>query len=276
MSESDFQIPDKSISNPGDWLSSALDESSWHHNFPQDIVDELDHALLTLNSRDLVSPDFSIEDFDTPKTARFLAPISDELENGKGFAVLKGLSIEGRSQIECENLFWMIGLHLGVAVPISADGALMGHVKDLGFDLKKPTVRNYQTTEELTFHNDSCDVLGLMCLNRAKSGGHSAIASAIAIHNEILETRPDLLRALYTPFAIDRRGEKGWPAEGDDDWFALPPFSYVKDKISARYTVHDYYYQSQKFPGAPRMSELQIEALECLKQVAFFIQEHNL
>ena len=263
-----FTIPQHDIKNPGLWYRDSLVDSDWRTTFPDEIIEELTLSVTKLRHCGLQAPYFRKQDFPLVKTIPFLTTLNDELENGLGFRIFSGFPITDFKKQDRENLFWGLGLHIGQAVPINADGALLGHVQDLGLDIKKPHVRNYQTTEELTFHNDTCDVLGLMCLQVAKLGGESAIASAVAIHNEILKTRPDLLHELYQPFAIDRRGEQGWPAEGSTPWFALPVFSYYHGKLTSRYTVHDYYYQSQRFNDAPKMSAKKVEALEYLKSVS--------
>lgn len=267
MTQVDFEIPSQAVENPGSWHADVIKREPWHTSFESGVLDELATVASQVKARGLQAPALSSTDVNAPLLGRSLRGVLEELENGRGFVVISGLDRAGYSQSELENIFWVIGLALGRAVPISADGALIGHVTDLGFDINNPKVRNYQTREELSFHNDTCDVLGLMCLNKAKSGGSSAIASAIAVHNEILKTRPDLLSELYSPLPIDRRGERGWPAEGDSPWFALPVFSYIEGKVTARYTVHDYYFQSQRFDDAPRLSEAQQEALDYLRTV---------
>jgi len=263
-----FDRPAGPVDNPGNWTREEVLSGGWRTQWPQQVVDELLTVVQSVKSSGLVLPNITMHQFPAEKTAEFMRDMLVELEDARGFAVISGLPIADLTQEECEILFLGIGLQLGRAVPINAKGDLMGHVRDLGFDINHPTVRNYQTTEELKLHNDSCDILGLLCLRNAKSGGESAIASATAIHNEILATRPDLLEALYQPLAIDRRGEKGWPAEGDCPWYALPVFSYFDGLVTARYTVHEYYYASQKFPDAPRLTAIQQEALEYLKTVA--------
>ena len=62
--------------------------------------------------------------------------------------------------------------------------------------------------QQLTAVVDQGDVVGLLCFRTAKAGGLSCIASAAAIHNEILATRPDLLATLYEPYYSDIRGEE--------------------------------------------------------------------
>ena len=53
-------------------------------------------------------------------------------------------------------------------------------------------------------HSDNCDVVSLMCVRAARSGGISRIVSAAAVHNRLLETRPDLLEALYGEWVFRR------------------------------------------------------------------------
>jgi len=268
MNAAPTQPPAEAIDNPGNWTREEIEQERWKTPLPDSVLKELNDGLQQARQKHLKPAVFSRIEFPLPQTKQFIKSLSDELENGKGFAVLTGLSLEGLSQLDCEILFWGIGLYIGQSVPINAKGHLVGHVRDLGLDIQNPNVRNYQTAEELKLHNDTCDILGLMCLRNAKSGGDSAIASATAIHNEMLLHHPDLLEELYKPLAIDRRGEKGWPKEGDSPWFALPIFSYFKNLITTRYTVHEYYFESQKFDDAPRLTSKQEEALEVLRKTA--------
>lgn len=57
---------------------------------------------------------------------------------------------------------------------------MLGHVRNIGLDASDPTVRIYQTDERQTFHTDSSDVVGLMCLQAAATGGESLLVSAAA------------------------------------------------------------------------------------------------
>lgn len=263
-----FQFPDFEIDNPGNWLSMQFDEGQWQTTLDPEAIKELLALTFKLKKRGFRAPNFGIDDFQAPRARKCVSQLLEELENGKGFVVIREPEFAKLAVDEMEILFWGIGLMFGAAVPINADGDLLGRVRDLGFDINNPWVRNYQTTEELILHNDSCDVLGLFCVQQAKSGGDSAIGSAIAIHNHIFKTRPDLLQALYTPLPIDRRGEQGWPGEANSKWYALPVFSLYQGRISARYTVLEYYYQSQKFDDAPRITPIQREALEYLRTTA--------
>src|SRR6185503_19044523 len=75
--------------------------------------------------------------------------------------------------------FYGLGVHLGRALSQNAQGHLLGHVRDQGLSSTDPNVRIYQTRERQTFHTDSADLVGLLCLQRARRGGASALVSVI-------------------------------------------------------------------------------------------------
>ena len=74
-----------------------------------------------------------------------------------------------------------------------------------------------KTNSELISHTDSAsgyvgiqaDVLGLLCLRKAVSGGESLIVSGHTAYNALLETQPELVEELYGEFCFDRSKETG-------------------------------------------------------------------
>ncbi len=82
-----------------------------------------------------------------------------------------------------------IGAHLGHARSQNAAGHILGHVKDLGADAQDVNAQIYQTSARQTFHTDSSDVVGLLCLREAKEGGESLLVSTITIYNEMMARR---------------------------------------------------------------------------------------
>src|SRR3546814_14551169 len=89
----------------------------------------------------------------------------------------------------------------------------------MGLSSSDPNVRIYQTHERQSFHTDSCDIVGLLCLQTAKSGGRSALVSSVTIFNEMRRRRPDLLCLLFEPIETDRRGEV---PPGGKPYFTIP------------------------------------------------------
>ncbi len=102
-----------------------------------------------------------------------------DLLEGRGFLLLRGLPIERYTHAEAAAIFLGLGAHLGRARSQNAKGHVLGHVCDLGLASSDPNVRIYQTRERQTFHTDSCDIVGLLCLREARSGGDSLLVSAL-------------------------------------------------------------------------------------------------
>jgi hypothetical protein len=63
------------------------------------------------------------------------------------------------------------------------------------------------TTQNIPFHCDAADMVGLLCLHKAKSGGLSRIASSVSVYNELLRQRPEFAPRLFEPFMLDTRDE---------------------------------------------------------------------
>ena len=254
--------------NPGFWRGADLQHSThWIYRFPSDALAEIDTALRSIQARGLMPPHFGKQDFPLPQFSAQLSAMLNELEHGRGFFLMRGFPIGNYTDAEAEIIFWGLGQYLGVALSQNADGHLLGHVRNLGLDINKTDVRAYQTTAELIFHNDQSDVILLMCLKPAKAGGLSRLVSVVGIQNEIHRRRPDLLRELYQPFYIDRRGERGREDEGDLPYYAMPVLSYHQGLVSARY-IRGYIESAQRFPEVPRLTANQIEALDLFDAIA--------
>lgn len=205
-----------------------------------------------------------------PTLAPRLQTLLDEVLNGRGFVLIKGLRIERWSRRQQALAFLIIGKQLGNLRMQNAQGHLLGHVKDLGRSSDDPNTRIYQTRERQTYHTDSCDVVGLMCLQTAKSGGLSSLVSSTTIFNEMRRRRPDLLQVLREPIETDRRGEV---PEGGQPYFNIPVFNYHDGLISAIYQ-RQYIESARRFPEVPALTPLQIEALDLFDELANDPQLH--
>jgi len=188
----------------------------------------------------------------------------DEVMNGRGFVLIRGLPVEQWTKRQAAIAFLVIGVHLGNLRMQNGEGHLLGHVRDLGRSSEDPNTRIYQTRERQTHHTDSCDVVGLMCLRTAKSGGLSSLVSSTTIFNEMRRRRPDLLNVLMQPIETDRRGEV---PEGSKPYFNIPVFNYHDGLVSAIYQ-RQYIESARRFSGVKPLSALQIEALDLFDQLA--------
>jgi hypothetical protein len=187
-----------------------------------------------------------------------LRELREELIRGRGFALLRGLPAGRYTEREAATIFFGLGTHLGNARSQNGHGHVLGHVRNLGVDSSDPRTRVYQTRERQTFHTDSCDVVGLLCLNPARAGGRSLLVSATTVFNEMRERRPDLLRALLEPIATDRRGEV---PEGMLPYLLIPVFSW-HDGFLTPFYQRQYIESAQRFDDAPRLTPIHLEALD--------------
>ena len=196
----------KPVVHPSAWYGHALSsDSSWlEHLSPSDLA-EIDGALRAVRTQGLQLPQVDRSTFVLPtlgpKLERYLAEIRD----GRGFVVLRGLPVGQYSGEDVGTIFWGVGAYLGLPVKQNPRGDLLGHVFDQGRTYGNIDVRGYETRAHLPFHTDGCDLVGLLCLRKSRSGGLSSIVSAITIHNEILRRNPASLAPLYRGFHYIRR-----------------------------------------------------------------------
>ena len=216
-------------------------------------------ALKTLGSAAVLKPsDFPLSLALTKRLDR----LRHELIDGRGFELLRGLPLHTWPRELAAAAFLGLGAHLGTLRSQNGQGHLLGHVRDLGLCSDNPNVRIYQTSERQTFHADSCDIVALACLQDAKKGGESLLCSTLSVWNEIIKRgRGDLARALLVPVAIDRRGEV---PVGKQPFFMMPPMYFYEGRLGPGAGYQRQYIDSaqSRFPAAPRLSTLQIEALD--------------
>ena len=248
------------------WYGPAMArmQQQWLGRLTPTDIDELEHAAQAwVDPRsDLAA--LTARQFALPTLGRKLLSLRRELLHGRGFAVLRGLPVERYNEREIAVIFCGLGCHIGSARSQNAQGQLLGHVRDLGLSSQDPNVRVYQTSERQTFHTDSADVVGLLCLQNAMSGGDSLLVGSSTVFNELHRRWPELLALLLQPMATDRRGEM---SPGQDPFFLIPVFNYHAGFLTAIYQ-RQYIDSAQRFPGAPRLGAAQVEALDRLDQLA--------
>ncbi len=245
---------------PAAWQAAGLQaRQDWTYRLTEADMAELDAALAATKREGVGVPAIRKEHFPLPRLGDTLLGLRQELEQGRGIVLVRGLSMDRYSKQDAGTIFWGIGAHLGRAVAQNAYGDVLGHVRDLGKDWTKDmSARGYQTTMHQPFHNDSCDVVGLLCLRAAREGGLSSIVSSVSIHNAMVATRPDLARLFYERWYVDRRGEQ---AEGDTPYYITSVFNYHNGRLFNRFN-RMYIESAQRFPEVPRLTSLQKEALD--------------
>ena len=259
------QLPD-AITKPSAWLGAdmACNPDAWFYQLTVEDVRDLESAATHFQSLGIDVGEISRETFPLATFGVHIAGLKQTLLSGVGLEVLRGLPIENYSQAFCATIFCGIGAHIGSTRSQNADGHILGHVRDIGADANDPNSRIYQTCERQTFHTDSADVVGLLCIREAKEGGKSLLVSAETIYNRMKQECPDLLEKLFDPIATDRRGEI---PDGAKPYMEIPVLSWYEGNLTVFYQ-RQYINSAQRFDGAMCLSPEHVEALDMFDALA--------
>ena len=232
-------------------------DDSWSYRLNGDDLGELAAAIAVSRQRRPVVELVTRDDFPLPGLAEKLSEIGAQLEGGRGLFWVRGFPVDRWNEDDAARALWGLGTHLGRAIPQNARGDLVGHVRYEGLELSDPHARGYQTRAAQSLHVDRCDVVGLLCMRKAKSGGLSRVVSSVRVYNEMLAACPWHLGILYAPFAIDMRGEE---EPGEPPVYYRPVFSYYGGKLSCG-ANRTYIRSGQERVGRP-LNAAQAEALD--------------
>ena len=248
----------------GEWTTKELQNNKdWLIN-----LDDLDKDELIIATRLAVKTDkdlYNIESTDFPLKyfLKKINHIKQQIQSGFGFVVIKNLPVAEFNDEEVKRMLWGIGQYIGYPEKQDKAGALLHVVTDTGASFEKTDhIRGFQTNEELQFHTDGADVFALLCVRNAKSGGLSKLVSSVAIFNEIEKTRPDLAQILQKEFYFDTRTQN----PNDDKIQKIPVFVKHDNLITALYKRR-YIRSAQRFEEVPRLTNLQLEALDLVDKL---------
>lgn len=245
------------ITGPSAWTAADFrSNDNWVCHLSDGEIKDIDAALANLRARGRSFPDFTQADFPLPVLGPKLAQLSDELEDGRGFVLLRGLPIERYSEDDINAIYYGIGLNLGQPVAQNPKGDLLGQVMNVG-DLEDKNTRVYQTNLYLPYHTDPSDVVGLLCIRKAKKGGLSSLVSVPSVYNELLARFPEYLGLFYKQWYYAHLGED---MPSPTSLFAMHEgklnFRYLRQYIELGHELH-------KHPLSP----VEVEALDILDSI---------
>jgi Taurine catabolism dioxygenase TauD, TfdA family len=250
----------------------------WQRHLTPAQLAEIDTALTAARARRLSWEDMTAEDFPLPRLAPLFDDIREELENGSGLLMLRGIDPARYSLDDAKIVYAGLCRNLGTLVYSNRGGEYMREIRDVGRDVGKrygeladgqgsAFLSSYSRTlsnGSLRYHTDRCDVVALFCIRQAMKGGLSRLCSSPAVHNAMLERRPELCAALYRDVWRSRFGEED---EGDSLGYGLPVWGARDGKFTSHYS-RTFVEAGQRRPEAPRVSAAQWEALDMLSDLA--------
>ncbi|HZP13139.1 MAG TPA: TauD/TfdA family dioxygenase [Nevskiaceae bacterium] len=239
----------------GDEMASRTD---WQVHLAPHEIDELKSAVAHAESTHKPMGAMTRADFPLPTLAARLADWRREIRHGRGFVLIRGVPVAQWSEQQSEIAYWCMGHHLGIPGSQNPQNDLLGHVRD---QRTTGDVRYYRTNKALAVHTDTADVVGLLCLKKAKSGGLSRIAPSVTVFNEVLRRRPDLAPRLFQPLYFDTKGEGGVQA------FPVAPCTYADGELRT-FWQSDYYREAQRFAHVPRLTDDERALLDLYDEIA--------
>lgn len=249
------------------WKAADMaDHRQWMIQLSDDQVDEFDRALQAAQDAGITIDRLTRAEFALPLFDALVPDVQERLENGRGVVVLRGMPAERYTKAQLRLLYWGLGLHLGTAVSQSSKGDLLGDVRNFGDDVNSSKGRGYMSRQGLGFHTDTADVVALLVMRAARSGGLSMICSSVAIREEIAATRPDLLDVLYQPFWWSWKGQE---AAGETAYYAQPVYSERDGRFSSRHIATHILSAHEDFKDElPPLEPQQLEALKLVNALA--------
>lgn len=234
------------------------DPADWSYHLTPATLAELARSIRRIRELGKDITTLTAADFEIPSFTADAARLREELEQGRGFVVIKGLPVEQYTDDEARMIYWGVGAFFGATIPQNIRGDRLYSVRDEGYNLATDYgavgVRGSKSKSGLSFHVDSApafrgftpDIVCLLALRTAKSGGASAIINAHTMHNLTVAEHPEYLERLYQHYHFDRRAEL---LPGEAPTLFAPVFTY--DGLLRMRYVAFYILKGHEVAGVP-------------------------
>ncbi|OHV35924.1 MULTISPECIES: TauD/TfdA family dioxygenase [Pseudofrankia] len=260
------------IEDPACWDAAALQarRDSWELTLTDGEADQLREAVRVASA---ATGDWRANPYPgvwlavTEGLDAFFQRCESSLEGGVGIARLRNLPVS-RDDADLaynENLLWAIGSRLGRPVNQMGGGTILAHLRDLRDPRRGRDTKPEDTNDPLRHHTDGSDLLALMCVRQAVTGGNSFISSSARTVREIARREPELLVPLLEDyFAFDRNEEQ---PEGEDPFYLTRLCVIIGRSISTRYS-REMIEGAQTAPGVPMLTARQRRLMDVFDEIS--------
>ena len=258
-------LPLAPLDNPAGWRGDQLgplEDLAWRLSDAEQ--EEVLAAVRSATALGKPTRDLLAEDFPLPSLAEKISAWREQLRSGCGFVVVRGVPVASMSRDEAELFFWCFGLQLGRPGEQNPDGHLLGHVTDTGAAATDSAARLYKTAANIAYHCDAADVVGLLCLNKAKSGGESRIVSSVSVFNALMEREPVLAQRLFEPVLLDIRDRE---VDSEGSTLPIPPCRYDGHALRTFYHA-DYFRSVVRHAEVGELGETEQRLFDCYEAIA--------
>jgi len=245
------------VEGPLCWRPEDLSEDDYVFHLNDEEKAEISKALEYFKEQGLDGSDVCPANFPLPSLSDKLQNIKEDVYEGKGFGILRGLDPDAWSVEDLTVIY--LGISSYVAEKRGKQdqrGSVLMHV------IKLQDKRDEQYCATKPFHTDTVtDCLCLFAQGLSAHGGSSMVASGWQVYNEIAATRPDLIHVLAKP---------NWPFDTygrDPAYYKRPILFYHKGKIIfsfSRRLLVGHLPNEPRTEGIPGLTEAQAEALDAV------------
>ncbi|KAI8995029.1 hypothetical protein BDB01DRAFT_715247 [Pilobolus umbonatus] len=260
------------IKGSSTWDANHLQQhpEEWLHFLTPEEIEDIDKAVKHFTKSKVTLEEISPESFPLTVLNLTIEKQTRELFHGIGFGLFRGLPVTKYSREDQAAIILGIGSYIGARKPQNAKGHILGHVKDLTqtsttkyvYDVNDPTTRVYSTRKEQLYHNDSSDIVALLCLSQAQEGGSSSIVSSHRLYNMLRKQRPDIVQLMAKPWLWDRKNENG---PNEPNYVDSPPFIFYENKLFTFWSA-SFFETVTRFPGVT-IPEEQYEAMRYVQSL---------
>lgn len=251
---------------PLPWTAAQVEQDdSWILRLNNEQIDGIQAALA--HAKRVNKPLLDMEQADFPLPEASIAGLQQAIDMTQqrwGMCLLKGFPVNDWSEEETRLAYWGMALYMGVGRTQNRASEVINDVRDAGGEYKVKGGRGYNTNAGLDFHQDSCDVVALLCRRTAKSGGTSKVVSSIALREEVRKLRPDLIPVLESAYFHTYQGTQD-PTQ--PPYYRLPIFGTHPEYFAARTNRKNINGAQRDFPEVPRLTVAQTEALDLLDEL---------
>ncbi|KAI9689933.1 MAG: hypothetical protein M1822_009815 [Bathelium mastoideum] len=266
------------LSGPLVWCGTTLyGETQFIHNLTEADRNEIGQGLSKFKGSGLKGDQVSKDSFPLPNLGKNLENLRDQVYEGRGLAIVRGLEQEKYSATD------LIVVYLGISSYIAERrgkqdqrGSMLvdRDTEPQTKDLSKQQVSicalfpwyMQLTSPPKPFHSDTVtDVLGLLTKSCSAQGGKSILASSWTVYNELAATRPDLIHVLAKP---------DWPFDTfgrDPPYYKRALLHFLDGKVFLNFsrrllTGHPLRPRTKGIPG---LTDAQAEALDAVHFTAY-------
>lgn len=230
-------MPTAPIANASAWCPADLGPmDEYTERLSPDQIAAFEAAISHARNSGKAPAALNPEDFPLGEAGSTVKRWKEQILQGKGFMLVRGFPVERWSRDDQHLFIGGLGVHFGHLGLQNPQGDVIAEVRNTGAAARNPAARNYITDREFRLHCDAADMLGLLSISKAATGGTSHLASSTNVFNQLLAMRPDLAARLFEPVLLDLMDEQ---PEGYAPFTPIMPSAFDGEIVRTFY-ISDY------------------------------------